>query len=33
MAKDGYTIESLDTGLRLLLMFLERDSVTVSQAA
>jgi DNA-binding IclR family transcriptional regulator len=29
----GYTIESLDTGLRLLLLFLERDSLSVSEAA
>jgi len=33
MAAGGYTIESLDTGLRLLLLFLERDSISVSQAA
>jgi IclR family transcriptional regulator, acetate operon repressor len=33
MTDTGYTIESLDTGLRLLLLFLEQDSVSVSQAA
>ncbi len=33
MSSPGYTIESLDTGLRLLLLFLEQDSISVSQAA
>ncbi|MET7309833.1 hypothetical protein ACWD7C_18805 [Streptomyces sp. NPDC005134] len=29
----GYTIESLDTGLRLMQLFLAHDTLTVSEAA
>ncbi|MFD9540027.1 IclR family transcriptional regulator [Streptomyces sp. NPDC060022] len=32
-AARGYTIESLDTGLRLMQLFLTQDSLTVSEAA